>query len=100
MTTRISVLFFAGVVLLTTPFIPAVGESSPPDIYAVPHDKSAEEPCREAALAARPGQIMLFHLHHTDKGDHYQYVIDDHDKTWIVICDAVTNKIIKNEEED
>ncbi|MGZ5056724.1 MAG: hypothetical protein ACXWAT_17510 [Methylobacter sp.] len=91
-------VIFIGMMAIS--FTELLAEPQPLDPYAIPHDKAATELCRQAALKARSGEIMSMHVHNTANGFHYQYEIDDKDKTWIVICDGATQNIIRNELEE
>ena len=93
-------LTFISLILLANPFVELLADSQTSELYAIPHDKSTEEPCRKAALAARPGEILSFHSYNSNDDFHYHFQIEDHGKNWIVICDSATQKIIKNELED
>lgn len=87
-------------ILLATQFATLRAESSSYDAYSIPHDKSREAGCRKAVIEARPGEIVEFHAHVVNSILHYQYEVEEHGKNWIVICNAETQKLIKNEQEE
>lgn len=64
--------------------------------YSLPRDKSSIEPCKEAALAARPGQIERFQVKHVDGRIHYLFEIEDQQrKLWTVVCDGAARKVVE-----
>lgn len=90
-------LIFIGIALWANPIIESFAETGTPNPYAIPHNKMAEEPCKKAALEARPGEILSSSIHNRSNGLHYEYEIEHRSEKWIVICDGVTREIIRNE---
>ena len=81
--------------------IPVLGVSDEiANPYTLPKDKSAEEVCLQAALKVHPGKVFAFNVYNDKNDFHYQYEINDQDKNWLVICDAKTRQVIKDELED
>jgi hypothetical protein len=97
---KIALIFF-GILVYMNPAVELLADRVPFDSYALPHEKSILDSCRQLALKAIPGKVKAFQIHNTTHGFHYRFEIEAQDRTaWEVVCDAASRKITQTQRKE